>query len=232
MTPYLKLMCSLFLLFFAASTFAAHDLSWQHPLRQQLSTPTTVYLLLVLGIYGMIFEFFSPGLVAPGVLGIGCLAAAAYAFHFLPFNYVGLLLLLAGIACMVAELYLFSFGFLALSGLLAFISGSFLLFDRSNPDASLAWSVIIGTAFGSLLYILLVLSLALHTLRKKVLTGKEGFIGQEGVVLTASKERTTVRVLGEIWQAKAGENLSPGQKIRITGLSGLELTVELIHPHH
>lgn len=144
-------------------------------------------------------------------------------------NNIGFSLLLMGIAFMMAEIYLFTFGFLAISGFVAFIIGSFLLFADSGTSFSIAWPFILAVGLGTLAFIILIISIAIRGQRRKIITGQEALIGKDGTVIAVSNEKITVQVLGEIWNAKSHHPLVSGQKIRVTHLSGLELTVEPSH---
>lgn len=199
--------------------------SWRFSLLQIITDPSIAYILLLVGFYGILFEFFSPGLIAPGIIGIICLLLACYAFQLLPINYAGLALFLLGLALLIAEIFLFTFGFLAISGLIAFSLGSFLLLN-TIPGFAFAWPFILGIALATFLFILLVITLAIRVQRKKSITGQEGLIGKEGIVLSLINGIVMVQVNGEIWQAQSAHHLRPKEKIRVCHISGLELTVE------
>ncbi|HSW71089.1 MAG TPA: NfeD family protein [Gammaproteobacteria bacterium] len=144
-----------------------------------------------------------------------------------PINDLGLALLYLGIALMLAELYLFTFGLFALSGLTLFVMGSVLFFK--NPALEIAWPLVVGLGLATFIFILLVLILAFRANRQKVLTGKEALIGARGEVVSCKNGKIILRLHGELWQAQAEEPLEPGQKVSVSKVSGLELTIKPLH---
>jgi membrane-bound serine protease (ClpP class) len=162
------------------------------------------------------------------VIGGICLIVALAAFSVLPVNYAGLALLLFGIALMVAEHFLPSFGIVGLGGIAAFAIGALFLFDPDQSDIPIqaSWPVIAGLTALSAAFTLGALGLALRARRRPVLTGAEEMIGAAGEVVDWTGGVGRVRVRGELWAAQAGATLAPGQKIRVTGRTGLVLDVE------
>lgn len=223
---------------------------WRFDLLSIITDPTIAYILLLIGIYGLFFEFSNPGLVLPGIAGAIGLLLALYAFQLLPINYAGFALLLIGIACMIAEVYISSFGALGIGGIIAFVIGSFLLLDTETPGFTIAWQAILIMALVSTIFFLTVIRLAFSAMRRKIVTGHEALQGAIGEVLgyshdaidTLEKFSKTkillVRIEGEIWKAKLTESLAsnttkvelqPGQKVRVVGVKGLILSVEPVY---
>jgi membrane-bound serine protease (ClpP class) len=199
---------------------------WRYQLLSTISNPNIAYILLLIGIYGLFFEFIYPGLVLPGVAGTIALLLALYAFQLLPVNYVGFSLLLLGIAFMIIEVLISSFGILGVGGIVAFVTGSILLLDVNSPGYQIAWSLIAGMTAFTLVFFLILITLAIRAHRKKIVTGQEALLGSQGVVLNVLKNKHyQVRIEGEIWEAKCAADLRTGQKIKIRGLSGLVLEV-------
>lgn len=210
---------------------------WRFDLLSIITDPTIAYILLLIGIYGLFFEFSNPGFVLPGMAGAIGLLLALYAFQLLPINYAGFALLLLGIGCMIAEVYLSTFGTLGVCGLIAFAVGSFLLMDTDAPGFSIAWQMILIMCLASAGFFLVVIKLTISAIRKKIVTGREALIGFEGEVLEYTRNEVSnqsqqmillVRIQGEIWQARSKADLKPGQKIRVMDIEGLLLTVEPI----
>lgn len=201
---------------------------WRYELLSLITDPTVAYILLMIGIYGLFFEFSNPGFILPGVAGGIALLLALYAFHLLPINYAGVALLLLGISCMIAEAYVSSFGALGIGGVIAFALGSLLLLDIHVEGFGIAWQVILLMSLLSLAFFLTVINLTILSMRKKIVTGKEALIGSVGEVMETQDHHAIVRIQGEIWQADSLDPLTVGQKIRVTAVSGLRLTVEKI----
>jgi membrane-bound serine protease (ClpP class) len=202
------------------------EIDWRTRLLMVITEPTVAYLLMLVGIYGLIFEFMNPGTYAPGVIGGISLLLALFAFSVLPVDYVGIALILLGIALMVAEAFAPSFGILGLGGLTAFAIGSVILFKAGMPGYGVPIAVVVaGSAVtGGLL--VLVLAMLLRSRRHAVITGKEGLIGSAGEVVEWNGRNGRVRVVGEIWLAHAREALQPGDRIEVRGREGLLLTVQ------
>jgi membrane-bound serine protease (ClpP class) len=201
------------------------EIDWRTRLLMVITDPTVAYLLMLVGIYGLIFEFANPGTYAPGVIGGISLLLAMFAFSLLPVDYVGIALILLGIALMVAEAFAPSFGVLGLGGVTAFAIGSVILFKSGMPGYGVpVAAVVAGTVVtGGLL--VLVLAMLLRSRRHAVITGKEGLIGSAGEVVEWAGGGGRVRVLGEVWLAQASDALQPGDPIEVRGREGLLLTV-------
>jgi len=221
---------SLFLLL-SQTTFGAGQMlftqnDWLNQFHALILNPNVAYLLLLLAIYGILFELANPGGILPGAAGAIALLLTLYAFHLLPVNYLGIMLIILGIGFMIAEVYITSFGIIALGGAIAFIIGSILLFDTQGAREQLAWPLVFTMGAISFIFIFIVISLAIKSHKRKIVSGREGLIGKEGVVLSVMNTQITVRVLGEIWEAKSSRMLNEGDEIRVTGINGLILIIE------
>lgn len=200
---------------------------WRFKLLNTLSNPNIAYLLLMIGIYGLIFEFMNPGFIAPGVIGAICLLLGLYALNVLPINYSGAALLLLGIALMVAELFVPSFGALGIGGVTAFVLGSLMLIDtEAVPGYGISRPLIATVAVTSAFFFMIVLGMAVKARRRKVVSGSEEMIGARGKALEDFSGTGPVFVHGEIWEAKTLTPLSKGQEIRVVQREGLQLIVE------
>jgi membrane-bound serine protease (ClpP class) len=201
---------------------------WRVELLSVITNPTIAYGLLLIGIYGLLFEGYNPGAVFPGVTGAISLLIALFAFQILSVNYAGLALVAVGVGMIVAEFFFPTFGSLGLGGLIAFIVGSLILFDTDVPGMNIALPVIAAVATAGGLVIVAMAWLASRSLRRPVVTGVQAMIGENGEVLDEFNGKGRVRYGGEIWNARSASTLHAGQTVRITQVDGLTLWVEPI----
>lgn len=199
---------------------------WRTELLAILTNPSIAYILLLIGIYGLIFEFYSPGLIFPGVVGGISILLALYAFHLLPINYAGLALTLLGIALMVSEFFVPSFGVLGIGGVAAFVIGSVMLLETDVPGFGISWLLIGAIALVAAGFFMLVFTMLARSRRVAVVAGPEEMVGSVGQVIDWEGHAGRIRVHGEIWQARAARALKPGRKVRVNRIEGLELDVE------
>ena len=199
---------------------------WRTELLGLITNPDVAFILMLIGIYGLIFEFFNPGAVAPGLIGTISLLVALYALAFIPINYAGVALVIVGIGLMLAEVHIGAFGTLGVGGIAAFVIGALLMFPARGAGFSLSWGVVIGAALGSAALILLALATLLRSRKRPVVTGGEALIGAEGEAVSWDGAEGRVRVQGEIWRARADAPLAAGKRVKIIGRDGLALRVE------
>ncbi|MDP2246795.1 MAG: nodulation protein NfeD, partial [Nitrosomonadales bacterium] len=198
---------------------------WRSELLAVIGDPSIAYILLLLGIYGLIYEFSNPGMLFPGVIGSICLLLALFALQLMPISYVGLALIVLGIVMMVSEAVLPSFGALGLGGLAAFIIGSIMLIDTDIPGYGISWTLIAPVAATTALFSFVVVGLALRARKRPVVTGAEQLIGSEGEMLD---DEGWARVHGELWRVHSRVPITPGMKVRVIARQGLILEVEPI----
>lgn len=198
------------------------------PYLASLNNPDLVYLLLLLGIYGLFFEITNPGLFIPGVAGLLSLFLVLYVFMWMPVDFTALTLLFVGLVLIVYEAFVFSYGIAGFFGIIAFTFGSLSLFGMRNPTYHVSWYLILIMAAITLAFFFTLVRLAILSHKKAVITGQEGIIGKHGVVLKINSHLIKVRVLGEIWDATSSVSLQPDQPIQVTQINGLLLTVEPI----
>jgi len=203
---------------------------WRQRLLSVIANPSFALILMMIGIYGLMFEFSSPGFGVPGTVGAICLLLALFALQLLPVNYAGLALILLGTALLAAELLSPSFGVLGVGGVVAFVAGGLLLFDRDVPGLGVPLPLLFGLAATSAAVVLLGGRMALRARSRPVVSGQEGMVGAPGVVLVADTRGAWAEVQGERWKVASPDALAPGQRVRVVGVRGLTLDVRTEQP--
>jgi membrane-bound serine protease (ClpP class) len=210
----------------AGVEIVAYQPDWRTRLLVVITDPSVAYLLLMIGFYGLLFEFYSPGMVAPGVTGGICLLLGLFALQLLPVSFAGLALIALGVGLMVAEHFVPGFGILGMGGVVAFAIGSVMLIDTDAPAYRIPWQLIAGVTATSAAFLLVVLHLAIRSRRQPLVSGREEMIDATGEVLDAGRGNAYARIHGETWQVRANVALTPGQMVRVVGMDGLVLAVE------
>jgi membrane-bound serine protease (ClpP class) len=198
---------------------------WRSRLLAVITNPNIAYILMLIGIYGLIFEFSNPGAILPGTVGAICLLLALYAFQVLPVNYAGLALILLGLALMIGEAFAPSFGVLGIGGVIAFVFGSVILIDTDAPGYGISWVLIGAFAATSALLFMFVIGMAVRSRRKPVVSGREQMIDGVAIAIDNFDTTGTVRIHSETWQAQSSAPLHKGDEARVTGMDGLTLQV-------
>lgn len=198
---------------------------WRTRLLEVITNPSIALLLMSIGIYGIIFEFLSPGFGAPGVIGTICLLMALYGLQLLPVNYAGLALILLGIGLMLAEAFLPSFGVLGIGGIVAFVTGALILIDTDLPGFGIPLALIATIAVASALLIVAMFSMAMKTRRLAVVGSPGDLIGGVAEVMEATEHEGWVNLHGETWHVVSDFSLQCGQKVRVVARNGLVLQV-------
>ncbi|MDP3193325.1 nodulation protein NfeD [Rhodoferax sp.] len=204
---------------------------WRHRLLSVIANPSFALILLMIGVYGLMFEFSSPGFGVPGTVGAICLLLALFALQLLPVNYAALALILLGFALLAAELVTPAFGVLGIGGVVAFVAGGLLLFDRDVPGLGVPGlgvplPLIFGLALTAAAAVILGGGMALRARRAPVVSGAEQLIGARGEVTQVTDGQTWARIHGEHWQVRATAPLQPGQRVRVVGMTDLILQVQ------
>lgn len=198
---------------------------WRNKLLSVITNPNVAYILMLLGIYGLFFEFANPGFVVPGVIGAISLLMALYALQVLPVNYAGLGLILLGIIFMTAEMFAPSFGALGIGGIISFIVGSIILFDKGGGNIAVSLPVIISVSVLSAGFFFIAIRSAINSFRKPVVSGREEMIGSIGVVQEDFSGRGKIFVHGELWQAESAIPVNKGDRVVVQGIDGLLLKI-------
>ena len=199
---------------------------WRTKLLAVISNPTVAYMLMLLGIYGLIFEGYNPGAIVPGVVGAISLLLALFAFQVLPVNYAGMALILLGVILMAAEFFVPSFGALGIGGIAAFVFGSVILFDSDVPGLAVPLTLIGTIATTGAVALMGLIWFAMKSRIRPVVSGSEEMLHVPAEALEDFEREGPVRAHGELWHARSSQPVRAGQALRITMVDGLVLHVE------
>ncbi len=201
------------------------QVDWRHEFLSIIADPSIAYGLLIIGIYGLILEFYNPGLFFPAVIGVICLLLGTYGLQMLPINYVGIALIIIGIGMMVAEVVTPTLGVLGIGGVVAFVFGSVMLIDSDLPGYQVPMAMIAAFALTSAALSFFVVGAAFRARKQQVVTGKEAMLGAQVVALEGFSGHGRVRAFGEVWQAQSDQPLTKDQTAIVTAIDGLTLIV-------
>ena len=197
-----------------------------------ISDPSIAYILLLMGMYGIFFELYNPGAILPGIVGVIALILAFYAMHTLPINYAGLALIIFSILLFLLEIKIVSHGLLAIGGIISLLLGSMMLIKSTSSleVVRISKAVIFSATIVTALFFLFVVGLGIKAQRRKVVTGKEGLIGETAEVIEILAPLGIVKVQGELWSAESlAGTINNGEKVIIKEMKDLKLYVEPIH---
>ncbi|MFC1564199.1 nodulation protein NfeD [candidate division KSB1 bacterium] len=190
--------------------------------------PNIAYILMLVGMSGIMLELYNPGSIFPGVIGGISLVLAFYSMQALPVNYAGLLLIIIAVILFLMEIKIVSYGLLSIGGIISMTIGSLMLFDSPYPFLRVSLSVIIPTVIITTLFFLVVVGLAIRAQKRKPTTGKEGMIGERGAATTDFKPEGQVLIHGELWKASSGEEIRKGDKVEVVSVNELHVVVKKI----
>jgi len=210
----------------AGTAVATVERNWKERLLAAIADPNIALILLMLGIYGLLFEFYTPGFGVAGIVGAICLLLALYALAMLPINAIGALLLVLGIALMVTEAFVPSFGAFGIGGVVAFVAGALMLIDGDVPGLEISLAFIVPLAATSALVLFGIGAFALRARHRPSVAGVEAMVGATAVALEDIENEGWVRASGERWRARSTAPLKRGAQARITAVAGLTLEVE------
>jgi membrane-bound serine protease (ClpP class) len=191
-----------------------------------IANPSVAYILLLLGLGGLVMEGMHPGGVLPGVVGAICLLLALYAFQLLPVNFAGLGLIVLGVILIVSEAFVPAYGVLGTGGVVSFVIGSVILMDTGVPGYGIALPVVVGIAVAAAAILVGIVWMAMRSHKRPVVSGREEMIGAIGEVVADFEGRGAVHVHGERWQARSEVPLARGQAVSVTAMHGLVLDVK------
>ncbi|ANY90563.1 MULTISPECIES: NfeD family protein [Pseudomonas] len=217
----------------ADAVIIEHLPDWRTRLLAVITNPSVALILIMIGIYGLLFEFMSPGSGVGGVIGGICLLLALYAMQLLPVSYAGMALILLGVAFMIAEAFLPSFGVVGFGGIVAFVVGAVILIDTDAPGFGIPLALIVALAAVSALLLGGVLGMALKARRRALVSGDAGLVGSLVTVtqvMAGNPFCGSVQAQGEQWQVQCATPLQPGQQVRVTARHGVMLEVSATAP--
>jgi membrane-bound serine protease (ClpP class) len=210
----------------ADSTVRTFGLSARQRFLNVITDPSVAYILFLLGVYGLIFELSNPGSLVPGVVGGICIILALVAFHSLPINYAGLALIILAIVLFIAEVKITSYGLLTVGGIAAMTLGSVMLLERAGPLFKISLAVIIPAVLVTLAFFTFAVSKGILAQRRHAVTGREGLVGEVGVVHKALTPSGKVFLHGEFWNAVARTPIPKGGRVKVVEVQGMMLIVD------
>ena len=191
-----------------------------------ISDPNIAFILFLIGAAGLYFELAHPGAIFPGVIGGLCLILAVYAFHVLPVNFVGILLMALAVIFFILEIKVTSYGMLSVAGAIALFLGGLMLYKESGSGVRVSLGVLIPAVGAVSVFFAVLAGLAFKAQVAGARTGRSGMIGEIGIVKKAIDPEGKVAVHGELWKARADAVLVAGQTVRVVAVDGLTMTVE------
>jgi membrane-bound serine protease (ClpP class) len=194
---------------------------WHDRILSVFTNPSIALILMLVGIYGLFFEFTNPGFVLPGVAGAVCLLLAAYAFHLLPVNYAGLALIVVGMGFIVAEVFVPAYGSLGVGGVIAFAAGALMLIDTDAGGLGVPWPLVAFLALVTVAFLFVVVRMALQSRRAPIVSGLMTMVGADGEMLEVSGETGWANIRGETWKVRTAGHLARGQSVRVVAVDGM-----------
>ncbi len=205
------------------------EMSFREKILQAIADPNLAYILLMVGIWGIVLEFFHPGSLLPGIVGGICLILAFFALQILSFNLAGLVLILLAIVLFVLDITVPSYGALTIGGIVSLALGSLMLIDPSAIYITISLKyIVIMVAFTSGLFIFII-SYAIKAQFKKPATGLEGMVGSRGIAKGNLKTKGKIQIHGEIWNAileSDEEVVRKGEEVEVVRVDGMRLVVK------
>ena len=194
-----------------------------------ISDPNIVYILLMLGIYGLFFELYSPGTIFPGVIGAICLILAFYSMNTLPINYAGLALIALSVILFILEIKIISHGLLTIGGIVSLLIGSMMLIDPESilETMEISMELIIFIIVLTTIFFLVIITFGIRAQKKKPVTGTEGLIGEKGIAISRMQPQGEVQIHGELWNADSLDgSIKKGEEVVVVEIDSLKLKVK------
>jgi len=205
------------------------EMGFTEKLLNIISDPDIAYILLMLGLLGLLFELFNPGIIFPGIIGFISLVLAFYALNTLPVNYAGLALIVFGVVLLLLEIKVVSHGMLAIGGIVALLTGSLMLIRPGSglEVMRISRTLIISTVAITSGFFLFVIGMGIKAQRRKPVTGIKALMGETAFALDELNPSGRVRIHGEIWNAVSNSGMiNTGEQVRVTEVKNLTLYVE------
>lgn len=203
------------------------EMTWRQRFFDTIVNPNVAAILMMIGTLGIMLELYSPGTIVPGVVGGISLILAFYALQTLPLNYAGLFLIIFSIILFLLEIKVPSYGILSIGGVISLTIGLIMLIDSPIPELQISWQVILGIVVLTSLFFIFALGFALKAQRRVVSTGREGLVGETGVVFKTINPRGTVQVHGEFWRAESGSVLKKGTRVKVLEYDSKNLSLKV-----
>lgn len=200
--------------------------NWRQKVLTTIASPEIAILLLMIGLYGLLFEGYNPGAILPGVAGVICLLLAAYALQVLPVNYAGLALIVVGVILIIAEAFVPSFGALGLGGITALIFGSIMMFDSGIPGFGISITFVVSMAVAAGAFLFWLVSFLLKLRRRGAVSGRESIVGGIGTATESFTGEGHIWLESELWAAHSDVPIVKDQEVRVRAMNGLVLDVE------
>jgi membrane-bound serine protease (ClpP class) len=204
------------------------ELGIRYQILSLIVDPNIAYILMMLGMAGVMLELYNPGSIFPGVIGGVSLILAFYAMQTLPVNYAGLLLMALAVVMFILEVKVTSFGMLSVGGIIALTIGSVMLFESPDELMRVSWSVIIPTVLMTALFFIFAVGLAIQAQNRRPTTGTEGLLGEIGIARTSLKKDGQILLHGEIWTATSDQAIKKGDRVKVISVDHLEVKVEKV----
>jgi membrane-bound serine protease (ClpP class) len=205
----------------AGASTVAFAPDWHFRVLAIITDPSVAMILMLLGVYGLIFELGNPGLVFPGVMGAVSLLLGLYALHLLPVNYAGLALMALGLAFMIGEVFVPAYGSLGIGGIVAFVVGAVMLIDTDIPGFGIPWTLIVILALVTAAFVFVVARMAIRARARPLVSGVSSLVGADGEMVEDAKDTGWANIRGETWQVRTSAPLVRGQKVRVVAVDGL-----------
>ena len=200
--------------------------NWRQKILGAIASPEVAVLLVIVGLYGLLFEGYSPGAILPGVVGVICLLLAAYALQVLPVNYAGLALIVVGVVLIIAEAFAPSFGALGLGGIVAIVFGSIMMFDSGIPGFGISVTFVVSMAVAAGAFVFWLAAYMLKLRRRGPVSGRESIVGGIATATESFTGQGHVWLESETWSARSSVPIEKNQKVRVRAMNGLVLDVE------